>query len=340
MALKVVPSPKPKDRPLLARLSRTALRFLQHLADEGSLPELPEKRETVFPQPYLRSAVVDLLMERKEAYASILQKHLESGGPLGRAEYLYLAYQIQQQAYHANQISRRRFIELTRLHQELFRLFHSRFSDERYLLGNLNAYAACAGINNEVPAALERILAMAEKKPAGERFSPDLMTRNLIAMLEKSEEINEVAFSNTLSRYADTLVTLAARALYKDETGPVERFERFLDQPVSLVEKGDWYRLHVMSNPSGFWAVLELDRIVIPLGYRYFSSLTSGRDLVRLNRQEGQSETYIMYLPQGTHLHLSAGEVGVLDDACARIRSSPEYQSHDRIWSLLHGTAE
>lgn len=289
--------------------------------------------------PHLRFAVADLQEDRKESFLTILLKHLEGGRPLGRAEYLFMVYEIQRASHCGNRITRRRFIELLQLQRELFRLFHSRFSDERYLLTNLNAYALHTGINNNVSSALAKMLAMAEKAPETKSFNPDLVTRNLAALLRESEKVCEVAFSSTLSAYDETLIPLAAGGIFEEGCGSAERFQKYLEQPVDLTEKGAQYRLHVISNGSGFWAVLELNNIVMPLEYRQFRALCSMKDLERPAPQ-ARCDSLILRLPHGYRLFLSPEEADSLKEACVRIQSNPGYRCHDRIWSVLHGMAD
>lgn len=329
-----------KHRTLPQRLCVATQAFLKNLTEDDEELQLPESPrmilETGTEIPCLQLAVTDLLQDRRESFTSILLKHLAGEGPLGRAEYLFLVYEIQRVSYTGNSVSRQRFIELVQLHRELFRLFHSRFPDERYLLGNLNAYAARVGINNDVSVALEKMLAMAEKAPETQRFKPDLVTRNLAALLRESEKVSEVAFSSSLSAYDETLVTLAARGVFEVERGSVERFEQYLEEPVDITEKGHQYRLQVISNSSDFWAVLELNNIVMPLKYRQFCALSSLEMLERTTRS-GEAGSLTLRLPHGYRLVLSREEADSLNKACIRIRTDPGYRSHDRIWSVLHG---
>ncbi|HBG06915.1 MAG: hypothetical protein A2075_12520 [Geobacteraceae bacterium GWC2_58_44] len=332
-----------KQRTLSQRLCVATQAFLKNLTDddeEVKLPKSPGKiPETGTEIPCLHYAVADLQEDRTESFTSIVLKHLAGKEPLGRGEYLFLVYEIQRASYSGNSICRQRFIELVQLHRELYRLFHSRFNDDRYLLGNLNAYAARVGINNDVSAALEKMLAMAERAPEKHRFNPDLVTRNLAALLRESEKVGEVAFSSTLSAYDETVVTLAARGVFEAGRGCAERFEEYLEEPVSITEKGTRYRLQVISNSSNFWAVLELNNIVMPLEYRQFCAL-SALEVPERTAPSGEEDPLMLRLPHGYRLVLSREEAKSLKEACARIRKDPGYRSHDRIWSVLHGMWE
>jgi hypothetical protein len=338
----------PKEKPLALRFSEAALRFLKQMAEkmgydteEAARLSPREALEREHALPSLEGAAADLLLQQRDSFVSILLRYLKGEEALGRAEYLFLVYLMQRQSYLTNKITRERFTELLQLHQELFRLFHSRFPDKGYLLGNLNAYARTSGINNDVLTALEKILATVTRDPAGISYNPDLVVRNLAAMLRESELIKEVAFSNLMSQYNATLVPLAARSIYRNEPGSAEAFEDYLAEPMSVTGKGDWFTLKVISTQSGFWAVLELERIIVPLSYRNFASFTASFGLKWIAPQEpGQNGFFTLELHDGIRLCLPHGDAAGLWDACNRIQTSSEYRSHDRIWSLLYGTVE
>ncbi len=324
---------------LSQRICNAAEAFLRDPAEDEAFQPTDAPREvftTSTEIPALHHAVLDLQEDRKESILSIFKTHLEGGGPLGKAEYLFMIYEIQRASYFKRRIPRKRFIELLQLHRELYRLYHSRFPDDHYLLTNLNAYAASTGINNQVPAALEKMLAMAEKAPETKSYNPDLIVRNLAALFRESEMVLEVPFSSTISSYDGTLITLAAGGVFEEGRGSSERFKKYLEQPVDLTEKGPQFRLQVISSDSGFWAVLELNNLVMPLEYRQFCEISA------LNNWErpvtpGTPDWHILRLPHGYRLFLSQEEAASLKEACSRIKSDPGYRSHDRIWSVLHG---
>jgi hypothetical protein len=343
--LKIMPA---KEKTIALRISEAVLRFLRQLAgklgydtEEEAHLSSREALEREHALPSLEGAATDLLLQQEDSFTSILLRYLKGEGALGRAEYLFLVYLMQRQSYLTNKITRERFTELIKLHQGLFRLFHSRFPDKGYLLGNLNAYASFSGINNDVLTALEKILDSVTRDPAGMAYNPDLVVRNLAAMLRESELIKEVAFSHLMSQYNATLVPLAARSIYRNKPGSTEAFEDYLAEPKSVTEEGNWFCLKVISTQSGFWAVLELDRIIIPLSYRNFASFTASFGLKRIAPQEAEQDGFFtLELPEGIRLCLSHEDTAGLWDACNRIQTSSEYRSHDRIWSLLYGTVE
>jgi hypothetical protein len=326
-------------------ISNAAQAFLKHL--NGQTEQCPkplrESGVTRLKGSNLLDAVIELRNDPRESLATILLKHLAGEGKLGPAECLFLAYQIQRIPYTSKKVSRKRYIELVQLHRDLFPLFDSRFPYQDYLLGNLTACIAGMEINEEIPTALEKILAHAEHASEEQTFNPDLMTRNLTSLLRESEAIDGAALSDTLSRYQDALVILAAQGLYSEEPGPSDRFEQYLDESMSLTERAEWYRLQVISSIFGFWAVLELERspsLVIPIDFRHFATLTSADGLRRVPPRGEEPEYFVLHLPQGIHMFLSKEEANTLKEACTRIRMSPDYQSLHRIWALLHGTAE
>ncbi|WP_129127649.1 hypothetical protein [Geomonas oryzae] len=324
---------------LSQRICNAAEAFLRDPAeDEGFQPtDAPREVFTTNTEiPALHHAIMDLQEDRKESLLSIFKTHLEGEGPLGKAEYLFMIYEIQRASYFKRRIPRRRFIELLQLHKELYRLYHSHFPDDHYLLSNLNAYAVSTGINNHVPTALEKMLAMAEKAPETKSYNPDLMVRNLAALFRESDMVSEVPFSSTLSGYDETLITLAAGGVFEEGRGSSERFLKYLEQPVDLTEKGAQFRLQVVSNDTGFWAVLELNNLVMPLEYRQFCELSS-LDNLEPPVLQTTDDFLILRLPHGCRLFLSPEEADTLKEACSRIKSDPGYRSHDRIWSVLHG---
>lgn len=334
-----------KDKTLSVRVSDATHRFLRQLAgNRGTVSDLArEKIEMGLKLPSLSGTARKLASEPRETFTSIMLQHLEGKGTLGRAEYLFLVYRIQEAASTGSPISRERFLELVRLHRELYDQFRPRFPDEHYLRVNLNAYARSTGSDREVPALLEQVQVMAQSMPPGATLGPDLLARNLMALIEESEQIDEGDFSRLLAKYQDTLVTLAAPSVFGpgNEPGPAERFRHYLVDPVTVTEKGDWYHLQVVSSASGFSAVVSLGRFVIPLGYRHFSAFSSPDAMVPIPAlKAGEPVSFMVHLPHSIRLFLSREEAASLSGACTRIRTSPAYRSHDRILSLLHGTAD
>lgn len=334
-------------KPLAIGVVTSALRFVKGTMEKwlqllpSDDPASDKAWEPGIGRPCLRDVVVDLQLNPRGTFTAILLKHMKGQGPLGMAEYLFLAYQLQRYTFLHNKITRDRLIELLNLHQGLFRLFHSRFPYEDYLLQNINAFAYFSGINNDVSFGVERILASVKDEPQYYCRNPDLIIRNLVSLLRESEQLNGVAFGNLMSKFDATLVTLAARAVYGEEPGPREEFESYLQTPMGSAEKGDWYRLQVISTASGFWAVLELDRLIVPLTYPNFAAFTTalGLDWVE-SRCEEQEGFFSLPLPAGIRLCLSLAEAKELRNACKRIRAGAGYEGHDRIWSLLYGMAE
>ena len=75
--------------------------------------------------------------------------------------------------------------------------------------------------------------------------------------------------------------------------------------------------------------------LVIPVNYRWFSSMTTPKKLPTLD----QSDDLMLHLPGDIRMFLSQGQAEEFKNACQRVYSRADYQAHARILSWLNGTA-
>ncbi len=332
-----------KDKTLSVRISEKTyeiLRSLSLVSRENVSDVAREKIEGALELPDFRKTTVDYISSPRQSFTVILKKYLEHGTlPIGRSDCLFLAYKIQSEAYKGESVKASRFLDLIGLQQSLYADYHGSFPDDRYVLTNLNAYAGEIGRHDEVEKALRSLQNFIESCDKEATYPVDYMARNIIAMIEESTDIEEGRFRKTVAPYMDTLITLASRAVYKDEPGPMESFASYFYEDISINEEEDWFSLRVMSNSSSFWAVLEVKGtpgIVLPLEYPLFARLTAPGNLARLPH----AENFMLHLAAGTRLFITPEQADSLRRACTAIRSQKKFKSHDWVLSLLYGVAE
>lgn len=332
-----------KDKTLSLRISEKTYEVLKSLSlvsRENVSDVAREKIEGALGLPDFRKTAVDYISSPRQSFTTILKKYLEHGNvPIGRSDCLFLVYKIQSEAYKGESVKANRFLDLVELQQRLYADYNGSFTDDRYVLTNLNAYAGEIGRHDKVANALQALQKFIESRDQEATYPVDYMARNIIAMIEESTNIEEGKFRKAVAPFLDTLVTLASRAIYREEPGPMEPFSSYFFEDVSINEEGDWFSLRIMSNTSSFWAVLEVKGtpgIVLPLEYPLFARLTASGNLVKLP----QAENYMLQLAAGARLFISSAQAESLRRACSAIRSMVKFKSHDWVLSLLYGVAE
>jgi hypothetical protein len=332
-----------KEKTLSVRISEATHGVLKTLVGiKGNVSDVArDKMEKGLNLPDFQNAAIELLSNRPDAFTSVLKKYLNAGPPIGRSEYLFLVYLIQQESYCGNKASKAQFTDLLEFQKDLFSLYKSQFPDIHYILSNLNA-SAQIGINDDVLKALDQLIAVTETYPSGTKMYPDLMARNLVALIEESGSIDEASFVAKASRYNDSLIPLASRAVFKEVSGPIDQFPGYFYTPVSITEEEDWFSLRVMSNSEGFWAMLETKispALAVPLNYRQFSSLTAKDSLATIS-EPNKPERFMLHLPGSSRLFLSKSQADSLRNAFERIHARKDFRTHNWVLSLLNGTAE
>jgi hypothetical protein len=330
-----------KERTLLTRISKAAQDFLRVVT--GGRREVPDKPGGKSGKgngrPDFHIMAVKQLPSRVSTFTAMLKKHLQSKTPIEKWEYLFMAMVIQQEASCGlHQISRERLIELLELEKELFQLYRPQYPDVHYVITNLRAYRS-VDQDDDVPTALDKETAHTKTYAAGAMIGFDLMARNLLALLEESGTLDDELLLATLSKYDETLFTLTSRIIYQEETGSTASYEDYLATKLSIKETGDWFSLHVTSDQRYFAAVIETMTppvLVIPVNYRWFSSMTTPKKLQTLD----QSDDLMLHLPADIRMFLSKSQADEFRNACQRIYAREDYQSHARILSWLNGTAE
>ncbi len=328
-----------KEKTLSLRISEKTYDFLKSLSGKGNVSDVArEKIETALMLPDFKETATKLLASPSESFISILKRYLEHESPVGRCDYLFLARKIQNGSLcRGISVNRERFLGLLELQEELYCLYKGGFPDDHYLLSNLTGYVG--SVDNVLKALKALIASIDSIRTDSKTYSVDLIFRNIIVLLENSSNISEDTIRKKLAPYLDTFITLGSKAICRDNPVPIELFSSYFFLDFSVTEEGNWFSLRVISNSSSFWAVLETKgspSLVIPLGYPAFALLTTPDKL----SQVPKSEDFMLHLPAGARLFLDKGQADVLRKACEKIRSMPQFKTHDWILSLLYGVAD